>query len=426
MEKYIIDSISIRGFSHIRANKECQDNSLHWQTDNYAAVIVCDGHGGEKYIRSADGSAIACEMGKHAIDEFMQNVCFEGTFSDNCVLNSKNYDKLLSQLERSIIHSWNQEVANNYTEIPLDTDEKWEALSENDKKVLKKNPVKAYGTTFIASVLTKDFCFIIKLGDGNANLILNNEKVFSPDELADDTLQFNITTSLCNSDADVMFRHYFCNISPEDEDIVSGVLLSSDGVINCFRSVEAYNSFVENIYHAYGEESMENAKIELEEVLNIFSEKGSGDDLSIAVIRGEMTEEEKELLNTRREQEKSEWEKRKQEIEKKEAEAQRLRLESEKAELQKEKEEAEKIKLENERANAELEAKIEKIDKKMVALESEKIALKNENVLKVSHPDIIAETNNLETEFNTIDQIISDNEQEAEKSDVCSDNDKKE
>ena len=273
---------------------------------------------------------------------------------------------------------------------------------------------------------TKDFCFIIKLGDGNANLILNNEKVFSPDELADDTLQFNITTSLCNSDADVMFRHYFCNISPEDEDIVSGVLLSSDGVINCFRSVEAYNSFVENIYHAYGEESMENAKIELEEVLNIFSEKGSGDDLSIAVIRGEMTEEEKELLNTRREQEKSEWEKRKQEIEKKEAEAQRLRLESEKAELQKEKEEAEKIKLENERANAELEAKIEKIDKKMVALESEKIALKNENVLKVSHPDIIAETNNLETEFNTIDQIISDNEQEAEKSDVCSDNDKKE
>ena len=130
MKNYIIDNLSIRGFSHIQSNKECQDNSSSWQTDSYAAVIVCDGHGGEKYIRSADGSAIACEMGKRAIDEFMQSVYNKKTFSNNYVsdLNYNNYDKLLSQLERSIIHCWNEEVINNYTEIPLDTDKKWESL----------------------------------------------------------------------------------------------------------------------------------------------------------------------------------------------------------------------------------------------------------------------------------------------------------
>ena len=378
MKNYIIDNISIRGFSHIQANKECQDNSLSWQTESYAAVIVCDGHGGEKYIRSADGSAIACAMGKRAIDEFMQSVYTKKTLLNTYVseLNTNNCDKLLSQLERSIIHSWNEEVISNYTEIPLDTDEKWEALSDSDKKALQRSPVKAYGTTFIASVLTKDFCFIIKLGDGNANLILNNKTVFSPEELADDTLQFNVTTSMCNSDADVMFRHYFSNVTFNEEKCIAGVLLSSDGVINCFRAEEAYHSFVENVYYAYGEETIENARNELEGALNVFSERGSGDDLSIAIIRSEMSEDEKVQLKAKREQEAIEREKKR--IEKERAEAEQLRLEAEQklAEAEKEKQESEKAKLEaaKEKADirvkeAELKAKEAELDKKQIDLQ---------------------------------------------------------
>lgn len=285
MKNYIIDNISIRGFSHIRANKECQDNSISWQTEDYAASIVCDGHGGEKYIRSAEGSALACEIGKKAIDEFMQNILSKKLFFNSYVsdLNSKNYDKLLSQLEKSIIHCWNEAVIDSYTKTPLNNDVNWNELSENDKKSLEKNPVKAYGTTFIASVITNLFCFVIKLGDGNANLIRSDKRIFSPDELADDALQFNMTTSMCNNEADLMFRHYYYDIAPDDLDI--GIVLTSDGVINCFRSEEAYNSFILNVYDAYGEESVESAKEELENALQVFSERGSGDDLSIAIIR---------------------------------------------------------------------------------------------------------------------------------------------
>ena len=382
MKNYIIDNISICGFSHIRVNKECQDSSLSWKTDSYAAVIVCDGHGGEKYIRSADGSAIACEMGKRTIDEFMQSIYTKKMLSNaySSDLNVGNYDKLLSQLERAIIHRWNEEVIHNYTDLPLENDERWKALSDSDKKALQRSPVKAYGTTFIASVLTKDFCFIIKLGDGNANLILNNKAVFSPEELADDTLQFNVTTSMCNSDADVMFRHYFCEIADDSENTVVGVLLSSDGVINCYRTEEAYHSFIENVYYAYGEDSVENAKAELIGVLNVLSERGSGDDLSIAIIRGEMTEEEKSQLKTKREQEEIERQKRL--IEKEKAEAEKLRLEAEQklAEAEKEKQESEKAKLESEKENkvkeaelrakeAELKAKEAELDKKQIDLQ---------------------------------------------------------
>jgi hypothetical protein len=204
--------------------------------------------------------------------------------------------------------------------------------------------------------------------------------VFSPDELADDMLQFNITTSMCNSDADVMFRHYFSNVAFDEEKRIAGVLLSSDGVINCFRAEEAYHSFVENVYYAYGEETIENARNELEGALNVFSERGSGDDLSIAIIRGEMTEEEKSQLKTKREQEEIERQKRL--IEKEKAEAEKLRLEAEQklAEAEKEKQQSEKAKLESEKENkvkeaelrakeAELKAKEAELDKKQIDLQ---------------------------------------------------------
>ena len=412
MKNYIIDNLSIRGFSHIQSNKECQDNSSSWQTDSYAAVIVCDGHGGEKYIRSADGSAIACEMGKRAIDEFMQSVYNKKTFSNNYVsdLNYNNYDKLLSQLERSIIHCWNEEVINNYTEIPLDTDKKWESLSDSDKKTLERSPVKAYGTTFIASVITKDFCFIIKLGDGNANLILNDGSVFSPEELADDMLQFNITTSMCNSDADVMFKHYFCNIAQEEKS-VAGVLLSSDGVINCFRSEEASFSFVENVYYAYGEETVENAKSELEGVLNVFSERGSGDDLSIAIIRSEMTDEEKKLLVAKREQEKIERQKKQIEAEKAEAEQLRIEAEKAKAEAQKEKEEIEKIKQATANDKAKLEADKAQFKKEKFEFESKKYAQETEKTKVEKQKDVHPITKIVVGVAEHVRDIISDDGQ---------------
>ena len=297
MKNIITDNISVRGYSHIREDKECQDSSLCWQTDSYAAVIVCDGHGGDKYIRSAQGSKIACEAGKRAIDEFMGRIYTKKPFSLGTyasAINVTNSDKLLSQLERSIIASWNEQTEKSCAVSPLDTDERWEALSEADKRSLKKTPQKAYGSTFLAGVISYDFCFLLKLGDGNANVIKSNELVYSPEELSDDALQFNLTSSLSGSDADVAFRHYFAEIQKGEECRICGIALSSDGVINCFRSPEAYCSFIRNVYTAYGEEKAEDARRELSEALAVFSERGSGDDLSVALIRHEIREKARE------------------------------------------------------------------------------------------------------------------------------------
>ena len=288
--KYLTDNISVRGYSHIVAKKECQDSSVSWHTDKYSGIIVCDGHGGEKYIRSSRGSKLACEIGKAAIDDFMRSIKR---------LGKSNYKEQLTALERHIINNWRAAIEKDFNENPFENDECYNALSEPDKAALQKNYVKAYGSTFIAAVLTSKYYFILKLGDGNVNIILSNDVIKTPDEhnaeynedgklktfLEDDQLQFNVTTSLCQSTADTEFRHIFVETNKAKP--VCGIVLTTDGIINCFRSVEAYRSLIKNIYHAYleakSEKDIEKARLELADGLNQLSEKGSGDDLSVAI-----------------------------------------------------------------------------------------------------------------------------------------------
>lgn len=274
-----VANISIRGYSHILGGKECQDNSISWQEKQYDAVIVCDGHGGDKYFRSAIGSRFACEAGKKMISSFMDYVL------NNDEMRT-SWDTLLSQLEISIINEWNELVRNHFSDNPFESDTRFESLGEDDKRSLRSSYVKAYGSTFIAAVLTDKYLLVLKLGDGNVCALNGQYKVCLLDkirrELADDQLQFNLTTSLCNSDAAKSFKH--CIITLNKTNKINAVLLSSDGVINSFSTEEAYIAFVENVFKGFQEQKLGDAKQELMDFLPELSKKGSGDDLSIAII----------------------------------------------------------------------------------------------------------------------------------------------
>ena len=274
-----VANISVRGYSHVLREKECQDNSISWQEKQYDAVIVCDGHGGDKYFRSAIGSRFACEAGKKMISAFM-----------NYVLNNDetriNWDALLSQLEISVINEWNELVRQHFSDNPFESDARFESLKEEDKRSVCSSYVKAYGSTFIAAVLTDKYLFALKLGDGNVCVSNRRNKACLLDkirrELSDEQLQFNLTTSLCNSDAAKSFKH--CMIPANKANRINGVLLSSDGVINSFTTEEAYVAFVENVFKGFQDQKLKDAKQELADFLPELSKKGSGDDLSIAVI----------------------------------------------------------------------------------------------------------------------------------------------
>ena len=281
---WICDHISVRGYSHKLNDIECQDASESWLDRGYCGIIVCDGHGGEKYIRSAVGSKLACEIGRSTLSTFVHEVLKEFEKEPEITWAKHSIAAKLDRLQRAITIQWREAVAADITERPFAGDERFEALSDGDRASLAiDNGIKAYGTTFVAGIMSQDFLFIIKLGDSNASIVLDDGSVIMPDELADPQLQFNRTTSLCNSDADIQFRNYFMRI--DDSNRPAALILSSDGVINCYHTEEAFKSFIKNISDAYAEERTEDAHSELEATLNTLSEKGSGDDLSIAVVR---------------------------------------------------------------------------------------------------------------------------------------------
>lgn len=275
------DSISIRGYSHKLNGIECQDASYFWRERTYCGIIVCDGHGGEKYIRSAIGARLACGVGQSALSNFM----IEALKEKSAIFQTKHStDSNLSRLQRAITMQWRDAVSGDIKEHPLTEDKRFQALSDADKaSLLADKGIKAYGTTFIAGIMTREFLFIIKLGDGNACIVLDNGNVMLPSELADPQLQFNRTTSLCNSDADIQFRNFYMRINENFRPV--SLILSSDGVINCYHTEDAFTSFIKNISDAYAEEKSEDAHNELEDALNTLSEKGSGDDLSIAIMQ---------------------------------------------------------------------------------------------------------------------------------------------
>ena len=65
---------------------------------------------------------------------------------------------------------------------------------------------------------------------------------------------------------------------------VQGLILTTDGIINSYQSEQAYLGFIENIFAGYREQQRKDAHAELAEFLPRLSEKGSGDDLSVAII----------------------------------------------------------------------------------------------------------------------------------------------
>jgi len=362
------DNISVQGYSHIKVNKECQDNSISWKEKNYCGIIVCDGHGGEKYIRSAVGSRLACEVGKEYISAFMEKFLPE---------NPKQIDTSLEQLERAIVSGWYSAVKRDFDVAPVTEDERFEGLEDSDKNALIKNPVKAYGSTFIAAVKTDDYLFVLKLGDGNTVLIYSDGTSEMPEDLEDEDCQFNITTSLCNNDAAMSFHHLFKTL--DDENNIAGITLTSDGVINCYKTEESFLSFMENVYFGYGEDGPETAKQELIPALDNLSMRGSGDDLSVAIIRVPFTKAEKELIEKKKEKEEKDRLLR---------EAEQARIAEEKARLEKEKaeKEMEELRLKAEKEEAErkrLQAELEKLNAEKLKEQEE---AKNQKESTVSLP----------------------------------------
>lgn len=260
---------SVQGANHIKVEKECQDASISFLEKKMAIAIVCDGHGGDDYVRSSFGSLIATEVGLKNIKEFLRNID-----EDELILNPEKY---LNTLKESIIASWNMEINKHFEEYLFSEDELQNVSERAKQKYESKEYQSAYGTTFIATVMTEKYWFALQIGDGKC-VSINKEGNLEELIPIDENCFLNETTSICDSNAIENFRHYF------SQDLPIAIFVGSDGVDDSFQNEKQLYKLYKSIVFSFATENFDKAKEDLENYLPVLSAKGSGDDISIGVI----------------------------------------------------------------------------------------------------------------------------------------------
>lgn len=261
---------SFQGASHIKKSKECQDASSSYQDEKCAIAIVCDGHGGDDYVRSAVGSTLGCGVAEKNIKNFIDSIDKETFFSEP--------DKHLKNLEASIINGWNEAIATYHSTKPFQENELALVSEKARKKYVEDGRIEsAYGTTMIAAAMTHEYWFGIHIGDGKC-VAVNQEGEFKQPIPWDPKCFLNATTSICDSDAIDRFRHFY------SEKLPAAVFVGSDGIDDCFSNNEQLHNLYKTILFSFATTDFQEACDGLADYLPRLSAKGSGDDVSVAAL----------------------------------------------------------------------------------------------------------------------------------------------
>ena len=271
--KYKAYNFTVMGARHKKARKPCQDASVSVNKSDYILTAVCDGHGGEDYFRSDRGSEFAVKAVKQCMNDhdILPMLSF---YADDEV----KIDEMLVQLEKSIISAWNDLVAQDYADDPFTMDELESVTPQMRMHYATGNRIEyAYGTTLIVNVVTDEFWFGIHIGDGEC-VSVDHQGNFDHPIPHDSKCMLNLTTSICDRTAIYNMRHHFSKKLPK------ALFISSDGVDNCFVSSEKLHDFYSMILQSFSTMDESFAILELLDYLPKMSQKGSGDDISLAII----------------------------------------------------------------------------------------------------------------------------------------------
>ena len=262
--------MSVQGYNHIKHNKTCQDASISYLDDQMSIAIICDGHGGDDYMRSDQGSKLAANIALECIKKFVQN-----TDIDSLIANKKDS---IDQLKSTIIAEWRQAVEKHEEMNSFRISELEKVSQKSWSRYLKKERIhRAYVTTLIAVVLTKDYWIGMQIGDGRC-VAMTPDGEFKQPVPIDSKCFLNATTSMCDSDAIQSFHHFF------SEKLPIAVFVGSDGVEDSFQNDEQLHNLYKTIIYSFATNEFDKAKEDLYNYLPRLSEKGSGDDISISGI----------------------------------------------------------------------------------------------------------------------------------------------
>lgn len=282
--------VSVIGARHIQEDMPCQDYAVSICEKDFAAAIVCDGHGGKPFFRSDMGAKFAAEATIESIRRFAKSVdrtAFTGKAYQAFSASGKSEKgrdvhavvQLFRPLFASIIKLWQDKIRQHILENPFTTEEE-QCVPEFYREYFDNMTIasSAYGTTLVAYIQCKSFWFTFQIGDG-ALVIFQDEFCGMPIPL-DPNCHDNITTSLCDPKALDEFRFYVDGSGT----FPSIAFACTDGMQKCFKSDEKLGEYLFKMGRILELGTKEVLQEQMQTLLPKFSQLTSGDDISIACI----------------------------------------------------------------------------------------------------------------------------------------------
>ena len=275
---------SIRGYTHIQRNLECQDRKLSRELEDGSLVLsVADGHGSRSCPYSGTGAELAVNTFCKLIDELhsdFQNagdlVDFQNAEDLSGFQNAEDLSGFLNhqgglKFAQTVERAWKEAVQTIHREkgLPMPMTQ----TGEEDLNALYR----LYGTTLLGLLIAPTFVFAFQIGDGDITYV--DDGGVQPVVVADKLLGVE-SHSLCSREAwkkAVSAVHF----QPWEQHLPCAFLLSTDGLSNSYADDEAFRQTCAQYFEAlktYGPDAVEE---NLPEWLSETSRLGCGDDTTL-------------------------------------------------------------------------------------------------------------------------------------------------
>ena len=284
---------SIRGYTHIQRNLECQDRKLSRELEDGSLVLsVADGHGSRSCPYSGTGAELAVNTFCKLIDELhsdfqnagdlvdIQNAedrsGFQNAEDPSGFQNAEDLSGFLNhqgslKFAQTVERAWKEAVQTIHREkgLPMPMTQ----TGEEDLNALYR----LYGTTLLGLLIAPTFVFAFQIGDGDITYV--DDGGVQPVVVADKLLGVE-SHSLCSREAwkkAVSAVHF----QPWEQHLPCAFLLSTDGLSNSYADDEAFGQTCAQYFEAlktYGPDAVEE---NLPEWLSETSRLGCGDDTTL-------------------------------------------------------------------------------------------------------------------------------------------------
>lgn len=281
---------TVLGASHSSSGKPNQD-AIGWEpkapTSSAPLVMaLADGHGSERFFRSADGARFAVEVTLQELHRFARE--------SQRLTDQQQLERQIKALLASITRQWRERVLDHWVQHDLTREENLWLKNPKNTSVAKlhvDNPALFYGATLLAALVTEAFILYFQIGDGDILSISPSGKVTRP--IPEDTRNIaNETTSLCAPAAEKDFR---ASLQWRAERFPALIMLSTDGYSNCYQSDDDFFLVGSNIWKTIREQGVEEAERSLKGWLETATRAGSGDDISVGLLCRESALKEQEV-----------------------------------------------------------------------------------------------------------------------------------